>query len=121
LSTPSPVKIVIDKLSITKSESNSEEFIYQVEKPEDFNSKEIMGGNIKESNTSSPLEVIQVTTEFIDIFLEDSTLFLPEVTPVTMEFDDVLSEDLSGKLPLTYDIQYVVDLIPEASLPDVTP
>jgi len=70
-------------------ESDSEEFIYQVEESEDSNSnKEIMSGNIEESSTSSPLEVILVTTVFTDVFPEDSTLFLPEVTPVTIKFDD---------------------------------
>jgi len=88
-----------------------------VEELED--SKEIMSGNIQESSTSSPLEVILVTTEFTDVFHEDNTPFLPEVTPVIMEFGDVLSEDLLGKLPLKRDIQHAIDLIPEASLPDL--
>jgi len=35
LPTQSPLKIVIDKLSITESEFDCEEFIYQVEEPED--------------------------------------------------------------------------------------
>ena len=75
LPTPSPVKIAIDKLSITESESDSEEFIYQVEEPQDFNSdKENMGGNIEVSNTSSPLEVIPVTTKFIHVFPKDLSL-----------------------------------------------
>jgi len=40
-----------------------------VEESEYFNSnKENMGGNIKESSTLSPFEVIIVTTEFTDIF-----------------------------------------------------
>ena len=64
--------------------------------------------------------MILVSTEFTDVFSEDSTSFLPEVTPVIMEFDDVLSEDLSNKLPPTHDIQHVVDLIPGASLPDLS-
>ena len=99
MATPNPVKVVIDKLHVTNTESGSEEFIYQVEKPEDSNSnKETMGGNTEESSTSSPLEVILVTTKFTDIFSEDNTLFLLEVTPATMEFDDVLFENLSGKL-----------------------
>ena len=33
---PSPDRVVIDKLFITESESDSEEFIYQVKKPEDM-------------------------------------------------------------------------------------
>ena len=50
LPTPSPVKIAIDKLSIIESESDSEEFIYQVKEPQDFNSdKENMGDNIEVS------------------------------------------------------------------------
>ena len=120
LPTPNPVKIAIDKLSITESESNSEEFIYQVEEAQDFNSdKENMDGNIEISSTSSPLEVIPVTTKFIHVFPKDSTSIPLEVTPMTTEFDDVLSEDLLHKLSLTCDIQHVVDLIPEASLPDL--
>jgi len=76
-----------------------------VEEPEDSNSnKEIMGGNIEESNTSSPLEMILMTKLFTDVFSKDSTLFLSEVTPVTMEFDDVLSVHLSNKLPPMRDI-----------------
>ena len=45
LPTPSPVKIAIDKLSITESESDSEEFIYQVEEPEDYISDEVIQGD----------------------------------------------------------------------------
>ena len=78
-----------------------------------------MGGNIEKFNTSSPLEVILVTTKFTDVFPEDGTLFLLQVTPVTMEFDDVLYEDLLSKLPQTCDIQHTVDLILGASLPDL--
>jgi len=66
-----------------------------VKKSEDFSTnKEIMGDNIEECSTSSPLEVILVTTEFTDVFHGNSTQFLPEVTTVTMEFDDVLFENL---------------------------
>ena len=44
-----------------------------MEEPEDSNfDKEIMGGNIEESNTSSPLKVIPVITEFTEVFPEDS-------------------------------------------------
>ena len=35
LLTLSPVRVAIDKLSLTESDSDSEEFIYQVEEPED--------------------------------------------------------------------------------------
>jgi len=120
LPTPSPIRVVIDKMHVTNTESDFEEFIYKVREPEESNSnKEIMGGNIKESSTSSPLEMILMTIAFTDVFPEDSTMFLPKVTPVTMEFDDALSEDLSRKLPLTRDIQHAVDLIPGASLPDL--
>ena len=52
-----------------------------MEEPEDSNvNKEIMGGNIEESSTLSPLKVILVITEFPDVFPEDNTLFLPEVS-----------------------------------------
>ena len=65
LPTSSPVRVVIDKLYVTNTESDSEEFTYQVEEPKDSNSdKEDMGGNIEEFSTSSPLEVIPVTTVY---------------------------------------------------------
>ena len=40
LSTPSPFIVATDKLFITESESDSEEFIYQVEEPENYVSDE---------------------------------------------------------------------------------
>ena len=115
--TPSPIRVVIDKLHVTNTECDSKKFIYQVEKSEySISNKEIMGGNIEKSNTSIPLEVILVITEFTDVFHKDSTSFLPKVTPVTMEFDDVLSEDISGKLPPPRDIQHAVDDLPHLRL-----
>jgi len=58
---------VIDKPPVTKSESDSEESIFQAKEPEesDFD-KKIMGDNLAESSTSSPLEAVPVTTEFTD-------------------------------------------------------
>ena len=90
-----------------------------MEEPEDSNSnKEIMGDNIEEFSTFSPLEVILVAA-VTNVFHEDNTLYLPEVTAVTIVFDDVLSADLLGKLPPAHDIQHAVDLIPGANLPDL--
>ena len=65
------------------------------------------------------LKIVLVTTEFTDVFPKNSALSLLEVTPVTTELDDVLSEDLLHKLPMTRDIQHIVDLILGASLPDL--
>jgi len=91
-------------MHVTNTESNSKEFIYQAEEPEGSNSdKENMGGNIKKSSTSSPLEVIPVTTEFTDVFPKDSTLITLKVTLVTTEFTDVFLKDNTlflSKLPL---------------------
>ena len=103
--------------------------------------KENMGGNIEELSTSSPLEVIpvttesihvfpkdstsiphkvtSVTTEFSDIFPKNSTSSLLEVAPVITKLNDVLSENLLRKLPPTRDIQHVVDLILGARRPDL--
>ena len=38
LPTPSPVRVIIDKLYVTKKESDSEDFTYQEKEPEDSNS-----------------------------------------------------------------------------------
>ena len=78
--------------------------------------EEIQGDNIKKSSTSSPLEVILMSTEFTDVFSKNS---LREVTPLTMEVDNVLSKDLLDKLPPTHDIQHAIDLTPGAGLPDL--
>jgi len=44
-----------------------------VEEPENYISdEEIQGDDIKKSSTSSPLEVILVSTEFTDVFPKDS-------------------------------------------------
>jgi len=49
---PSPIRVVIGKLHVTKSESDSEEFIYQTEESEDHDSdEEITYDNVEESNT----------------------------------------------------------------------
>jgi len=49
LPTPSPVKVIIDKLSVTNTESDSEELIYQAKYSEnsDFD-REFTGDNFKE-------------------------------------------------------------------------
>ena len=82
MSTPGPVRVVIDKLYVINTESDSEEFIHQIKELEDFNSNnEIMGGNIEKSSASSPLEVVLVTTAFTDVFHEDKYSVSPQSHP----------------------------------------
>ena len=81
--------------------------------------KKITGDNLKESSTSSPLEVIPDITEFTDISPKDSTLNLLEVNSIITE-SVVFFEDLPDKLLLTRDIQHAIELIPGANLPDLS-
>ena len=95
----SPVKIIINKLSVTKLESDSEESICQEEEPEDSDSDEkIMIDNLVESNTSSPLEVVPVIIEFTDISRKDSTPIPSEVTPVITKLTDVFPKNSTPNL-----------------------
>jgi len=78
---------------------DSEEFIYQAEKSEDYDSDEkIKGDDIEESSTLISPEANPVITEFTDVFPKDNILIPLEVTPVNMEFVDVFPEDLLDKL-----------------------
>jgi len=73
LPTPSPVRVTIDKLSVTNTESDSEELIYQAKYSEnsDFD-REFTGDNFEESSISSPLEAIPMIAEFINVSHKDT-------------------------------------------------
>ena len=111
-------------------EPDSQEFIYQVEEPEDSDSNnKIASDNIVKSSTSIPFEVTPMIPAYTDFYLEANTLIPLEVTPVITDLTDVspkdktpnlpevtsiitkyvvFSEDLPDKLPLTCDIQYAI-------------
>ena len=97
---PTPFRVVIDKLPVTESTFISEELILQAEEPENYDSdEEIQGDEIEESNTSIPLEVIQVTTEpIIDVLLDNNSLTTPEINPVIKESTDVSLEDHTSSI-----------------------
>ena len=86
------MKVAINKeLPVTNLKSYSEEFIYHVEEPEDYDSdEEIKGDNVDESNTMIPPEAIPVITVFTDVFTKDRTPIPLEVTPVNTEFVESL-------------------------------
>ena len=89
----------------------SEEPICQMEESEDSNLDEkITGDNLKESNTSSPREVVPDITKFTNVSLKENDLNLPEVNPIVTESVIVFSEDLLDKLLLTRDIQHTIKL-----------
>ena len=97
----------------------SEEPICLVEESEYSNLDEkITGDNLKESNTSSPREVPDIT-EFTNVSPKDNALNLPEVNPIVTESVAVFSKDLPDKLLLTHDIQHVIELIPGANFSDL--
>ena len=103
LLSPSPVRVVIDKLHVTNTEFDFEELIYQAEysKNSKFD-REFTGDNFEEFSISSPLEAIPVIVEFIDVSHKDNPT-PPELTLVIME-DDVFLEDLPSTLPPMRDI-----------------
>ena len=43
-----------------------------------------------------------------------------KVTPIIKEFNDVFLEDLPDKLPSMCNIQHAIDLVPRASLPNLS-
>ena len=51
---------------------------------------------------------------------ETNTLIPPKVTPMIVEFADVFPEDLPDKLSLMRNIQHDIDLVPWASLPNLS-
>ena len=91
--------------------------------------EEIHGDDIKESSTpilseATPVitelvEVTSATTEFTDVSHKDSILIPPKLLHEITGIVEVLREDLPNKLQPTRDIQYVTDLVPGASLPDL--
>ena len=74
----SPVRVNIDELAVTELESDFEEFVYQVEKPEEYNSdEEIQGDDIEESSTLSLTELTYVITKSVAVFFDDLPVKLP--------------------------------------------
>jgi len=65
------------------------------------------------------VEVISVTTEFIDVSPKDNTLIFSKLIYVITGIVEVLHEDPSDKLPPMHDIQHIIDLTPGASLLDL--
>jgi len=64
------------------------------------------------------VEVTSVTTEFTDVPPKDSTPISPKLIHVITEIAKLLHEDLPDRLPPMRHIQYIINLIPGASLPD---
>ena len=82
LPTPSPVRVTIDKLSVTNTESDFEELIYRAKYSEHFDfDREFTGDNFEEFSILSPPVTIPVIEGFIDVSHQD-TLTPPEVTLV---------------------------------------
>jgi len=70
--------------------------------------------------TVPPFGVTPVITELTDVFPKDITPNPPEVTPIVIEFAAVFSEDIPDKLPLTHDIQHVIELISWVNFSELT-
>ena len=99
-----------------------------MKKPKDYDSdKKIQYDDIEKFSTLIPpeitavitglVEVIPMTTEFIDVSPKDNTLISPKHTHVITGIAEVLHENLPDRLPLTCDIQYVIDLSQELVFP----
>ena len=72
-------------------------------------------GKCKETQTVY-LMVVKGEVESRDLFVAQTPM---EVQTLLKEFDDVIHEDLPTELPHISNIQYHIDLIPSASLPNV--